>query len=120
MPETGQVRELRLSVTVPDYDEALLFYRDVLGLTDLGTYTADGGRGRIPAGGRATLELVDPTYAAYNDQVEVGRRVAGPIRVAFEVGDSNAMTAKLVEAGASMIAPATRAPWGPLHSRADG
>src|SRR4029450_1314627 len=119
MPETGQVRELRLSVTVPDYDEALRFYRDVLGLTELGTYTADGGRVAILAAGRATLELVDPTYAAYIDQVEVGRRVAGPIRVAFEVGDSNAMTAKLVEAGASMIAPATRTPGDSLNSRVD-
>jgi len=119
MPETGQVRELRLSVTVPDYDEALRFYRDVLGLTELGTYTADGGRVTILAAGRATLELVDPTYAAYIDQVEVGRRVAGPIRVAFEVGDSNAMTAKLVEAGASMIAPPTRTPWDSLNSRLD-
>jgi lactoylglutathione lyase len=119
MPEEGPVRELRLAVTVPEYEEALRFYRDVLGLTELGTYTADGGRVTILAAGRATLELSDPTYAAYIDQVEVGRRVAGPIRVAFEVGDSTAMTAKLVEAGASVIAPPTRTPWDSLNSRLD-
>ncbi|MGH8835926.1 MAG: VOC family protein [Actinomycetes bacterium] len=119
MPAESSVRELRLAVTVPDYDEALRFYRDVLGLTEVGTYTADGGRVTILAAGRATLELSDPTYAAYIDQVEVGRRVAGPIRVAFEVGDSTAMTAKLAEAGANVIAPPTRTPWDSLNSRLD-
>ena len=119
MPEQGSVRELRLAVTVPDYDEALRFYRDVLGLTELGTYTAEGGRVTILAAGRATLELADPTYAAYIDEVEVGRRVAGPIRVAFEVGDSTAMTAQLAEAGASVIAPPTRTPWDSLNARLD-
>jgi lactoylglutathione lyase len=31
MPE-GPVRELRLALTVENYDEAVAFYRDVLGL----------------------------------------------------------------------------------------
>ena len=30
------VLEMRLVVTAPDYDEALAFYRDVLGLRELG------------------------------------------------------------------------------------
>lgn len=113
------VRELRLAVTVPDYDEALRFYRDVLGLPEVGTYTADGGRVTILAAGRATLELSDPTYAAYIDEVEVGRRVAGQIRVAFEVGDATTTTATLAEAGATVIAPPTRTPWNSLNSRLD-
>jgi lactoylglutathione lyase len=33
-----------------------------------------------------------PTYAAYIDEVEVGQRVAGPIRVAFEVADAAVAT----------------------------
>jgi lactoylglutathione lyase len=33
----------------------------------------------------ATLELADPAYAEYIGQVEVGDRVAGHLRVAFEV-----------------------------------
>ena len=32
------VLELRLVVTAPDYDEALRFYRDVLGLPELGAF----------------------------------------------------------------------------------
>ena len=39
--------------------------------------------------GRATLELVNEAQAAFIDEIEVGRRVAGPVRVAFEVDDSD-------------------------------
>lgn len=42
------VRELRLVVTVDDYDEALAFYRDHLGLEEQAAYAA-------PNGGRVTL-----------------------------------------------------------------
>jgi lactoylglutathione lyase len=52
--------------------------------------------------------------------VEVGRRVAGPIRVAFEVEDSAGTTAKLVDAGAVVLASPTRTPWNSLNSRLEG
>lgn len=72
------VTELRLVVTVPDYAEALSFYRDVLGLKEKASYSAVGGRVTILEAGRATLEINDSAYAAYVDEVEVGSRVAGP------------------------------------------
>lgn len=34
MTQTPEVSELRLVVTAPDYEEALRFYRDVLGLAE--------------------------------------------------------------------------------------
>jgi catechol 2,3-dioxygenase-like lactoylglutathione lyase family enzyme len=40
-----EVRELRLVVTADDYDEALRFYRDVLGLRERAAYASSGGRG---------------------------------------------------------------------------
>jgi len=43
------------------------------------------GRVAILAAGRATLELVDEGQAEAIDRLEVGRRVAGPVRVAFQV-----------------------------------
>ncbi len=49
--------------------------------------------------GHATLELADPPHAAWIDEVEVGRRVAGHVRVAFQVTDAAAATSRLVEAG---------------------
>jgi len=65
----------------------------------------------------AALELADPAYAEYIDQVEVGSRVAGQVRVAFEVDDCAAVTASLASAGAEVIAPATRTPWNSLNAR---
>ncbi len=111
------VRELRLAVTAPDYDEALSFYRDVLGLRERAAFSSADGRVTILEAGRATLELLDPTHAAFVDQVEVGRRVAGHVRVALEVDDAEAMTARLAAAGATVIAAPTRTPWESLNAR---
>lgn len=115
-----EVRQLRLVVTVDNYDEALSFYRDVLGLTEEAAFTAEGGRVSILDAGRATLELTDLPHAAYIDRVEVGRRVAGHIRVAFEVDDSRAVTRSLEQAGATVIAEPTVTPWNSLNARLEG
>jgi lysophospholipase L1-like esterase/predicted enzyme related to lactoylglutathione lyase len=111
------VRELRLVVTADDYDDALRFYRDSLGLREREAYTSPDGRVTILDAGRATLELADPNQAAFIDRVEVGRRVAGHLRVAFEVADSAAAAQRLVEAGAELVAPPTETPWRSLNAR---
>jgi lactoylglutathione lyase len=114
------VLEMRLVVTAADYDEALAFYRDVLGLTQLAAFDDGAGHVTILDAGRATLELSDVPHAEHIDAVEVGRRVAGHIRVAFEVPDAAAATDRLVGAGATLIAPPTPTPWRSLNSRLDG
>jgi catechol 2,3-dioxygenase-like lactoylglutathione lyase family enzyme len=114
------VLQLRVAVTAPDYDEALVFYRDVLGLRERESFSSEDGRVTILDAGRATLELLDPTHAAFVDQVEVGRRVAGHIRLALEVDDSAAMTETLARAGATVVAPPTRTPWNSLNARLEG
>jgi lactoylglutathione lyase len=114
------VHELRLVVTTQDYDDALTFYRDVLGLREQASFSSNGGRLTILEAGRATMELAEPAYAEYIDEVEVGRRVAGHIRVAFEVDDSIAMTASLAAAGATVVAEPTRTPWDSLNARLEG
>ncbi|CAL9535998.1 VOC family protein [Saccharothrix sp. NPDC042600] len=111
------VRELRLVVTADDYDEALRFYRDVLGLPERAAFSSPGGRVTILEAGRATLEITDPPHAEYIDRVEVGRRVAGHVRVAFEVDDSTATTRELERAGATVVAEPTRTPWNSLNAR---
>ena len=113
------VREMRLVVTAEDYDDALRFYRDVLGLPELAAFSSAGGHVTILDAGRATLELTDPVHAAYIDQVEVGGRVAGHIRVAFQVDDARAATARLEAAGAAVIAPPVVTPWRSLNARLD-
>jgi lactoylglutathione lyase len=115
-----QVRQLRVVVTAEDYDRAVAFYRDVLGLAEEAASASDGGRVTILEAGRATLEIADPAQAAFIDQVEVGRRVAGHIRIAFEVGDAAAVTARLGAAGATVVAEPVRTPWDSLNARLEG
>ena len=119
MTDTADVTELRLVVTAPDYDEALRFYRDVLGLPEHAAYTSPGGRVTILEAGRATLELADPAHAAYVDDIEVGQRVAGHIRVAFAVSAAAAATAGLAAAGATVLAGPVPTPWQSLNARLD-
>jgi lactoylglutathione lyase len=112
---------MRVVVTAEDYDDALRFYRDLLGLPEHAEFVSGGGgRVTILDAGRATLELADPRQAQYIDEVEVGRRVAGHIRVAFQVDDTEAMTTALAEAGATMLAEPTRTPWHSLNARLEG
>ncbi len=117
--EPGPVRELRVVVTARDYDAAVRFYRDVLGLPERAAYESPDGRVVILEAGRATLEIADPAQAEFIDRVEVGRRVAGHIRVALAVDDARAMTATLAAAGATVVAPATRTPWQTDNARLD-
>jgi lactoylglutathione lyase len=112
------VRELRLVITVDDYDTALAFYRDALGLEQQAEYDApNGGRVSLLGAGRATVEIADVAQAEYIDDVEVGRRVAGHLRVAFEVADAEGGTRRLAAAGAEVIAEATGTPWNSLNAR---
>jgi catechol 2,3-dioxygenase-like lactoylglutathione lyase family enzyme len=120
-PETRPVRQLRLVVEAEDYEEALHFYRDVLGLPEAEAYAGEGGaRVAILDAGRATLELANPAQKRMIDEVEVGRPVAPKFRVAFEVADSTATTDALVEAGAELIAPPIETPWRSLNARLAG
>jgi catechol 2,3-dioxygenase-like lactoylglutathione lyase family enzyme len=111
------VRQMRLVVTTPDFEEAVRFYRDVLGLKQQLAYSSEDGQVVILEAGVATLELADANHAAYVDSIEVGKRVAGHVRVAFEVEDAEAVSAALVAEGALLLAPAVPTPWNSLNSR---
>jgi len=115
------VRQLRLVVTADDYDEAVRFYRDVLGMPERDSVPpANGGRVMILDAGAATLELAEPATAEYIDSVEVGRRVAGHIRVAFEVDDVHGGTDALRAAGGEVLAPPTPTPFTSTNARVEG
>ncbi|RIJ70815.1 VOC family protein [Nakamurella silvestris] len=117
-PGVGRVRQLRVVVEAEDYEEAVTFFRDVLGLPEEAAFQGDGdARVIILDAGRATLEIANPAQKKMIDEVEVGRQVAPKIRLAFEVDDSAATTGTLADAGASVIAPVTLTPWKSLNSR---
>ena len=111
--------ELRLVLTVDDLDAALALYRDALGLPEHAAWEGETPEARIAIldAGRATLELVNEAQAAAIDTIEVGRRIAGPVRVAFHVDDSEAVARRLIAAGAEQLAPAVTTPWNDRNVR---
>lgn len=115
------VRQLRLVVETEDYDAALTFYRDVLGLVEREVVPGSGeARITILEAGRATLELSNPAQVSYIDQVEADGQPSARIRVAFEVDDTQATTRDLVEAGGTLIAEPRETPWRSVNSRLNG
>jgi lactoylglutathione lyase len=111
--------ELRLVLTVDDFEQALAFYRDALGLPEREAWEAEGADARIAIldAGHATLELVNEAQAAAIDEIEVGARVAGPVRIAFDVGDSDAVAERLVAAGGEQLAEVVVTPWNDRNVR---
>ncbi len=112
------VKQLRLVVEVDNFEDAVAFYRDALGLEEEFLVESEGGALVMALqAGRATLEIVNPAQRRLIDQLEVGREVSRSIRVAFEVTDAISRTDELVAAGAELIASPTETPWRSLNSR---
>ena len=86
-----------------------------------GGEAAFGGEGDarvvILEAGRATLELANRAQSAMIDQVEVGRRSSPRLRLALEVGDTRAATARLAAAGAEVLGEPVETPWRSLNAR---
>jgi steroid delta-isomerase-like uncharacterized protein len=112
-----QARELRIVLTVEDHEGALGFYRDALGLSELADWSSDQGKVVLLDGGHATLEIIDASQAALIDQVEVGQRVAGPVRLAMRVDSAPAMISLLDHAGADRLGEIVETPWGDRNAR---
>jgi lactoylglutathione lyase len=111
------VTELRIALTVQNFDEALAFYRDALGLEQIADWSSGTGRVIVLDAGRATLELLDEAQAETVDAIEAGRRVSGTVRLAVQVADSEDLAARLVAAGAGQVAPPVLTPWGDRNAR---
>jgi lactoylglutathione lyase len=108
---------LRVVLTVDDFDEAVAFYRDALGLEQLTDWSGEDGRVILLDVGHATLELFDERQAESVDRIEAGRRVSGTVRLALEVEDVDATAQRLVAAGAVAEAPPVVPPWGGRNAR---
>jgi len=111
------VTELRVALTVENFDRAVAFYRDALGLEQIADWSSAAGRVVVLEAGRATLELFDHAQAESVDAIEAGRRVSGPVRFALRVEDSGDMAGRLVAAGAERVAPPVITPWGDRNAR---
>ena len=110
------VNQFRVALTTEDFERAVAFYRDGLGL-EPGELWTDNGRGQMFFAGRATLEIFDPDYANGVDQIEVGERVTGQIRFAFEVPDVHIAMERALEYGATLVHEPVLTPWYDLNVR---
>lgn len=114
------VLQLRVVVEAVDYDAAVAFFRDTLGLPEALAF-ADGGDERVVIldAGRATLEIANPVHKRAIDRIEAGGVESPHIRLAFEVTDTEGVTRRLEGAGGRVVAEPVVTPWQSLNSRID-
>ena len=118
MTQNNAVRQLRIVVETIDFDAAVAFYRDALGLPEEAAFEGeDDARVMILDAGRATLELSNPAQVRLIDRVEAEGSPSARIRIAFEVDDAQTTTDTLVAAGAILVASPRATPWRSLNSR---
>ncbi len=118
MLSTNAIREVRIVLTVEQFDQAVQFYRDRLGLAVVEQWQRAEGSGAILAlGPLTTLELFDASQAAFVDQMEVGRRVSGQVRLALSVPDAEAAARVFQQAGAQLLSLPKRMPWEDCNAR---
>jgi lactoylglutathione lyase len=105
------VHELRVALTVDDFEEALRFYRDALGLPAEAIWENEGGRGMLFEAGRATLEILSTEQAAFVDRIEAGGPVGARVRLALRVDDSEDTAERLTAGGAELLGGPVTTPW---------
>jgi len=111
------VMELRVALTTEAFDRLRSFYCDGLGLEPAQVWPEDQGRALVLDMGKATLEVFDEKQAQTIDQIEVGRRISGQIRFAFQVPDLNAAMQRLLGHGATLVHSPVVTPWGDQNVR---
>ena len=113
----GEVLELRVALTADEYEKMVDFYRQGLGLEPSQVWPSDQGRSLVLYLGKATLEVFDEQQAQTVDQIEVGRRLSGKFRFAFQVPDLDAAVDRLASHGAKLVSPPIETPWGDRVAR---
>ena len=115
-----KVKELRIILTVDNLDEIISFYRNVAGLHTSKEWRDETGNGIILEAGKASLELIDRRDAAGIDEIEVGRRIAGPVRLALNIGENiEKASEKFIAGGAVALADIKQAPWSKVQRLQD-
>jgi methylmalonyl-CoA/ethylmalonyl-CoA epimerase len=113
---TPLVAQLRVALTVEDFDRVVAFYREGLGLSMEAIWT-NAGRAVMLGAGHATLEVFDEAQAATVDEIEVGQRVSGPVRLAFEVNNLDEALRRALAYGATLVHEPVVTPWGDRNAR---
>ena len=113
----SHIQELRIAVTVDDFGEAMIFYRDALGLAIEKEWHTPNGNGVIFGVGRGTLEIVDVPDAESIDMAEVGRVIGERVRLGMRVHDVDRVHHVLTAGGAALLGGPVLTPWGGRSAR---
>lgn len=116
-PSASPVFEMRVALTTQDYERLVRFYCDGLGIEPAQIWDSGQNRARLLEMGRATLELFNEAQAEMVDGLEVGERVRGRVRFAFQVPDLQAAVERLLAHGATLVHAPVRTPWGDYNAR---
>jgi len=111
------ILELRIALTVRDYERSVKFYCDGLGIEPAAIWNNGDGHALILDMGKATLEVFDEAQAETIDQLEAGQRVSGQIRFALQVPDLKVAMERLLAHGATLVHPPILTPWGDYNAR---
>lgn len=111
------VLELRIALTTSDYERLIKFYCDGLGIEPAAIWNNTQGQALVLNMGNATLEIFDEAQAETIDQIEVGRRISGQIRLALKVPNLEAAMERLLAHGATLIHQPIMTPWGDYNVR---
>lgn len=114
----GGVHEVRVALTVQDFDAAERLFREGLGLDVEAAFenTPDGRVIILPAG-RATIELLNREQADFVDEVETGKVVGSPFRLAIGVANTDETGERLQALGARVVHDPVVTPWGDRNMR---
>lgn len=119
--DTPSPKQLRLIIETDDFDSAVRFYRDVLGMSEQLAFATEGDdRVAILHAGIATIELATPTHAKNIDVVEGAPHTPGVLRIALEVDDTEQAVAAALDGGADLVAPPVKTPFQSLNARIQG
>ena len=110
------IKQFRVALTTDDFNQTAAFFRDGLGL-EPGDLWTDAGNGQMFQAGQASLEIFDPEYAAWVDQIETGQQVSDQIRFAFEVDDLQQTLERALSHGAVLVHEQVLTPWNDLCVR---
>ncbi len=111
------ILELRVALTVRDYERSVKFYCDGLGIEPAALWNNGDGHALILDMGKATLEIFDEAQAETIDQLEAGQRISGQIRFALQVPDLKSAMEQLLAHGATLVHPPVVTPWGDYNVR---
>jgi len=117
MTGASPVDELRIALTVDDFDQAMRFYRDILGLRVDKEWHTSTGNGVVFSVERGTLEVVDVPDAESIDIAEVGSVVGERVRLAMRVRGVDEVQRAVTSGGATLLGGPVLTPWGGHNAR---